>query len=42
VEGDILNCFDNIDHHILMKLMTHTIADQQFIDLLFKFLRAGV
>lgn len=41
VEGDIKGFFDNIDHHILIKLLKKTIDDQKFINLIWKFLRAG-
>jgi retron-type reverse transcriptase len=42
VEGDIENYFDNINHQILIELISKEIKDQQIIDLLWKFLRAGV
>ena len=41
VEGDIKGCFDNIDHHILINILRRRIADESFIELLWKFLRAG-
>ena len=41
VEGDIKGCFDNIDHHILINIIRRRIADESFIELLWKFLRAG-
>lgn len=41
VEGDIKGCFDNIDHHILITTVRRRIADESFIELLWKFLRAG-
>ena len=41
VEGDIKGCFDNIDHHILISIIRRRIADESFIELLWKFLRAG-
>lgn len=41
VEGDIKGCFDNIDHHILIKIIRRRINDESFIELLWKFLRAG-
>ena len=42
IEGDIVGYFDNIDHQILMTIIRKTIKDQQVIDLLWKFLKAGV
>lgn len=41
VEGDIKGCFDNIDQHILINIIRRRIKDEQFIALLWKFLRAG-
>ena len=41
VEGDIKGCFDNIDHHTLISIIRRRIADESFIELLWKFLRAG-
>lgn len=41
VEGDIKGCFDNIDHHVLIKILRRRISDESFIELLWKFLRAG-
>jgi len=41
IEGDIRGCFDTIDHHILMRILRKRIADERFLDLLWKFLRAG-
>lgn len=41
VEGDIKGFFDNIDHHILIKLLKRKIKDEKFINLIWKFLRAG-
>ncbi|WP_309568030.1 reverse transcriptase/maturase family protein, partial [Bacillus thuringiensis] len=32
---------DNIDHHILIKLLKRKIKDEKFINLIWKFLRAG-
>ena len=42
IEGDIKAYFDNISHSILIGMLSKYIKDQQFIDLLWKFLRAGV
>lgn len=42
VEGDITGFFDNIDHHVLIGLLRKRIKDERFINLIWKFLRAGV
>lgn len=41
VEGDIKGCFDNIDHHVLINILRRRIQDEQFISLIWKFLKAG-
>lgn len=41
VEGDIKGCFDNVDHHVLVKILRRRIADEHFIGLIWKFLKAG-
>ena len=41
IEGDIKGCFDNIDHHILIDILRRKIADERFIKLTWKFLKAG-
>jgi retron-type reverse transcriptase len=41
IEGDISQYFDDIDHHILINIITQDIRDQSFIDLLWKTLRVG-
>jgi len=41
IEGDIKGFFDNVDHHILERLLKNRIEDQQFIDLYWKLVRAG-
>ena len=41
VEGDIKGCFDNVDHHVLIDILRKRIADEHFIGLLWKFLKAG-
>lgn len=41
VEGDIKGFFDNIDHHILIKILRKYIKDEKFIRLIWKFLKAG-
>jgi group II intron reverse transcriptase/maturase len=42
IEGDIISYFDTINHKKLMEMINTKIKDQQIIDLLWKFLRAGV
>jgi len=42
IEGDIVSYFDTINHNKLMEIINLQIKDQQIIDLLWKFLRAGV
>lgn len=41
IEGDIKGFFDNIDHHILINILRKRIKDEKFINLIWKFLRAG-
>ena len=41
VEGDIEACFDSFDHHVLTELLRKRIQDEQFISLMWKFLKAG-
>ena len=41
VEGDIKGCFDSFDHHVLIRLLRKRIADEAFISLMWKFLKAG-
>ena len=41
IEGDIKSCFDSIDQHILTDIIRKRIKDEQFIGLIWKFLRAG-
>jgi hypothetical protein len=42
IEGEIKGYFDNIDHRLLIGMLSQKIKDQQFLDLIWKFLRAGV
>jgi group II intron reverse transcriptase/maturase len=42
IEGDIEGCFDNIDHHILMRAVEKRIADRRVLWLARQFLRAPV
>jgi len=41
IEGDISNCFDEIDHQILTNLLRKKINDERFINLIWKSLKAG-
>jgi group II intron reverse transcriptase/maturase len=41
IEGDIKAYFDTIDHHILMDILRKRIKDESFLELIWKFLRAG-
>ena len=41
IEGDIKGCFDHIDHHVLTDIIGKKIKDAQFIQLVWRFLRAG-
>ena len=42
VEADIRGFFDNVDHEWLMKMLSHDIADRRFLEIIGKFLKAGV
>jgi RNA-directed DNA polymerase len=42
IEGDISSYFDTINHRILMKILRRRIKDEKLLDLIWKFLRAGV
>ena len=41
IEGDISKCFDEIDHGLLIKILKERIADERFIRLICKTLKAG-
>ncbi len=41
IEGDIKGCFDNIDHHVLVGVISSKIKDARLIKLIWKFLKAG-
>ena len=41
IEGDIHACFDSFDHHIIIDLLKKRIDDETFIQLIWKFLKAG-
>lgn len=42
VEADIKGFFDNIDHDMLLEMLTHRIDDQALIHLIRKWLKAGI
>jgi len=41
IEGDLTSYFDTIHHRLLMKAVRRRIRDRRFLDLLWKFLKAG-
>ena len=41
IEGDIQTCFDSFDHHVLVGILRRRIADEHFIALMWKMLKAG-
>ena len=41
IEGDIEGFFDNINHDVLIGILKERIADDRFIRLMWKFLKAG-
>jgi group II intron reverse transcriptase/maturase len=41
IEGDITGCFDNIDHDILLNILSRKIKDGRFLELIRRFLKAG-
>jgi retron-type reverse transcriptase len=42
IEGDISSYFDTINHRKLLKLLRRRIEDEKLLNLIWKFLRAGV
>jgi retron-type reverse transcriptase len=42
IEGDIKGAFDHIHHEILVRLLTERIVDQRLLDLVDRFLKAGI
>lgn len=42
IEGDIKSYFDNVHHRKLMTILRRRIADKALLDLIWKFLKAGV
>lgn len=41
VEGDIKACYDSFNHHVLIDILRKRINDEAFINLMWKFLKAG-
>jgi len=41
IEGDIKGCFDNIDHTVLLSILSRDIKDNRFLKLIRQLLRAG-
>lgn len=41
IEGDIKGCFDNIDHKVLLKILSEKVKDSKLINLIGAFLKAG-
>ncbi len=41
IEGDIKGCFDNFHHQTLIEILRKRIADERFIQLIWKMLKAG-
>jgi RNA-directed DNA polymerase len=41
-DADISGYFDNINHHLLMKILERSIADRSILDLIWRWLKAGV
>jgi group II intron reverse transcriptase/maturase len=42
IEGDIKGCFDHIDHHVLMDILSRDIKDGRLLNLIHMSLEAGV
>lgn len=42
VEADIRSYFDTIPHDWLMKMLEHDIADRKFLEIIWRFLKAGI
>ena len=41
IEGDISHCFDDIDHDILIRILSRKIKDNRFLQVIREFLKAG-
>lgn len=42
IEGDVKACFDEISHHAILRCLREKILDHNFLDLIRRFLKAGV
>ena len=42
IKADVKGFFDNVDHHVLINILRKRINDERFIQLIWKFLRAGI
>jgi group II intron reverse transcriptase/maturase len=42
IEGDIKGAYNNVSHKILLKLLSKRIKDKKFLELINKFLKAGI
>jgi group II intron reverse transcriptase/maturase len=42
IEGDLVQCFDSIPHHVILRSLRKRIKDERFIDLIRTMLKAGV
>jgi len=41
IEGDIKGCYDNIDHEVLLRILSERIHDNRFLELIRRLLQAG-
>jgi group II intron reverse transcriptase/maturase len=41
IEGDVKGCFDNIDHQVLLRVLSEKIHDHRFVGLIRRLLQAG-
>lgn len=41
IEGDISNCFDKLDHEVMLNILREHIADERFVRLIENLLKAG-
>ena len=42
IEGDLVKCFDSLPHQVILNCLRKRIKDERFIDLIRKFLQAGL
>jgi len=42
IEGDVKACFDNISHKAILEVLREKVMDNKFLDLIKRFLKAGV